>query len=286
MTLEHDEGLDREHAAFADWDGAYVLGALAPDERRAYEDHLAGCARCRAAVAELAPLPGLLARARPVADDPARVVPGTGGGLEHDDMRPATDGRAATSGRSATDEWVAARDWTVDDQPGEGGGPRADLVDLVVRRERRHRMRRRLLAGLAAVLVLGLAVASPLVVQRLTSHATAPAQTLALTRQIETPLTATVALTPVTWGTRLSMECDYPPTSGSPAYGQDGTAGVYSLVVTDVDGTSTQVSTWSAQPGLDVHLDAATAVPLDRIASVAIRSASGTTVLAAPLVAG
>lgn len=43
-------------------DGAYLLGALSPEERRAYEEHLAGCASCSAALAEVAGLPGLLGR--------------------------------------------------------------------------------------------------------------------------------------------------------------------------------------------------------------------------------
>ena len=43
-------------------DAAYVLGALPPDEHRAFEEHLAGCAACRTAVHDLAGLPGLLAR--------------------------------------------------------------------------------------------------------------------------------------------------------------------------------------------------------------------------------
>lgn len=255
MTSERDEGLAREHAAFADWDAAYVLGALPPLERRAYEDHLAGCERCRAAVAELAPLPGLLARTRPPAPD-----------------EPAEPDEGAE---------LAERD---------EGGPRADLVDLVVRRERRRRARRRLLAGIAAVLLVGLAVAVPLVAERIGAHGTTPAQTVALTPRIDTPLAASVAFTPTSWGTRLSMACDYPAVSAASAspYGSPSgsTSGVYALVVTDVDGRRDQVSTWSARPGADVHLDAATAVPLDRVASVAIESSSGTVVLAADLVTG
>jgi hypothetical protein len=43
-------------------DAAYVLGALSHEDRIAYEEHLQGCARCTAAVAEVAMLPGLLAR--------------------------------------------------------------------------------------------------------------------------------------------------------------------------------------------------------------------------------
>ncbi|GGK96833.1 anti-sigma factor family protein [Mangrovihabitans endophyticus] len=43
-------------------DGAYVLGALAPAERAAYERHLATCSFCREAVADIAVLPGLLGR--------------------------------------------------------------------------------------------------------------------------------------------------------------------------------------------------------------------------------
>lgn len=47
---------------YRDWDAAYLLGSLAPAERREFEQHLAGCADCTASVAELAALPGLLAK--------------------------------------------------------------------------------------------------------------------------------------------------------------------------------------------------------------------------------
>jgi anti-sigma factor RsiW len=41
---------------------SYVLGALPPDQRHAFEEHRAGCASCDAAVRDFAGLPGLLAR--------------------------------------------------------------------------------------------------------------------------------------------------------------------------------------------------------------------------------
>jgi anti-sigma factor RsiW len=45
---------------YRDWDAAYVLGALSPGERRAYEQHLEGCFSCAAAVASFAGMPGIL----------------------------------------------------------------------------------------------------------------------------------------------------------------------------------------------------------------------------------
>ncbi|GAB3855852.1 zf-HC2 domain-containing protein [Nocardioides maradonensis] len=59
---------------YAEWDAAYVLGALSSTERREYEDHVDGCARCAAAVAELGMLPGLL-RLVPDEDAPAYLEP-------------------------------------------------------------------------------------------------------------------------------------------------------------------------------------------------------------------
>jgi anti-sigma factor RsiW len=47
-----------EHTAL----GAYLLGALDPRERAEAERHLSECRRCRDELAELAPLPGLMAR--------------------------------------------------------------------------------------------------------------------------------------------------------------------------------------------------------------------------------
>jgi hypothetical protein len=45
--------------------GAYLLGALDPAERSAFEEHLETCPACQAELLRLAPLPGLLQRLTP-----------------------------------------------------------------------------------------------------------------------------------------------------------------------------------------------------------------------------
>ncbi|MBX7269472.1 zf-HC2 domain-containing protein [Micromonospora sp. Llam7] len=50
---------------FAYDDGAYVLGALSPTDRAAYERHLVDCPACQQSVSEIAVLPGLLGRLDP-----------------------------------------------------------------------------------------------------------------------------------------------------------------------------------------------------------------------------
>lgn len=50
--------------------GGYVLGALEPAERAGFEEHLAGCERCQAEVAELRGLPELLEQAAPPTEVP------------------------------------------------------------------------------------------------------------------------------------------------------------------------------------------------------------------------
>ncbi|WP_340683151.1 zf-HC2 domain-containing protein [Amycolatopsis coloradensis] len=59
---------------FATYDAAYVLGALSPEDRSAYEKHLRVCDRCAESVRDLAGIPGLLAQAGAPAlleDEPA-----------------------------------------------------------------------------------------------------------------------------------------------------------------------------------------------------------------------
>jgi|GEM_PF-4992781 len=49
----------------------YVLGALSPAERHAFEEHLSQCHPCRDDLASVAGLPGLLARLIPRGVDDA-----------------------------------------------------------------------------------------------------------------------------------------------------------------------------------------------------------------------
>lgn len=57
--------MNADHTRYAEWDAAYVLGALSAADRAEYEDHLAHCPACRAAIAEIAPTLGLLSRISP-----------------------------------------------------------------------------------------------------------------------------------------------------------------------------------------------------------------------------
>jgi anti-sigma-K factor RskA len=59
------------HERWAEAAGAYVLGAMAPDEREAFEGHLATCATCREDVDELRPA----AEALPMASPPMLPPP-------------------------------------------------------------------------------------------------------------------------------------------------------------------------------------------------------------------
>ncbi|QWF84316.1 anti-sigma factor family protein [Amycolatopsis sp. CA-230715] len=64
---------------FATFDAAYVLGALSPEDRAEFEQHLRGCPRCARAVQEIAGLPGLLSQVGPdfvVEEPPSTLLPG------------------------------------------------------------------------------------------------------------------------------------------------------------------------------------------------------------------
>ena len=61
------------HQQLSDQAAAYVLGALTPAERQAFESHLAMCAECAAEVRSLAPVAGSLAHLVPAAE-PASAV--------------------------------------------------------------------------------------------------------------------------------------------------------------------------------------------------------------------
>ena len=121
--------MNPDHARFADWDSAYVLGALSPVERGEYEQHLESCELCRRSVGELTPMPGLLARLSP---ERAEALLG-----EPDD--------------------------------GSAPAPRSDLLDVVRledRRRRRRRARTWWVASAAAAVIVIVAIAVPLAVTR------------------------------------------------------------------------------------------------------------------------
>ena len=232
---------DQRPDRFARHDAAYLLGALAPEERQEYVDHLRTCATCSRAVADLAGLPGLLARV------PPDLLPQIG--AEIADAPPPTLLPALLAEVQRTSR--RRRRWAV------AGGVLAAAAAAVV-----------------AVLALGALGAMRTPSPATPSAVTAPALTLAPVAA--TPIRATAQLQPAAWGTRIVLRCTY--TSGR-RYG--AAAGSYALVVRDRAGRVEQVATWNAVPGQESVMSAATALQPSDIAGLEVRTASGATVLRA-----
>lgn len=231
------------HDEFATWDAAYVLGALSPADRRAYEEHLRECDRCAAAVAELAGVPGLLGRL------------------------PREQGLAA----------LGEPESPLESQRGsERAGVGPEVLPRLIARARRQRIRTRwITAGLsaaAAVLLVGvLALVLPSALAP-----SAPEPTPIAMEQVEpSALTADLNLTAESWGTRIDSRCTYAKVEED----HGAHSWTYAMVVTDRQGRQTQVSTWTAEEGETVVPTATTSVALADIAAIDIRSAGDGTVL-------
>lgn len=236
-TAYHDR---TDHEYYERWDAAYVLGALSSAERREFEEHLSGCARCASAVAELAAMPGLLA-ALPSADAVTMLEADSAGGTELEPTPPHI------------------------------------LAGLTARVRRRRRARAWGL-GIGSVAAAAAIVAATVLPMTINAPA-APTVSASLAQVVRSPLSASVRLTSVPWGTRIAMTCTYGTESSRLSSTAHSSTIRYALYITDRSGTTTRVSSWNAGPGSTVHTDGSVDTAVSEIASVELRSLTTGTVL-------
>jgi len=154
-------------------DGAYVLGALSPAERAAYERHLATCSFCREAVADISALPDLLSRLD--AKEFAKLLdPSLTSGSLH---APARSARSSSP-----------------------------------RRHKNHKaLRVRILSSAVAVFLVVLIGVGVVAWTRAGAPATTPLGPAVAMTAIEagSPVAATLRLSSTTGGTKVEMVCSY-----------------------------------------------------------------------------
>ena len=97
---------------------------------------------------------------------------------------------------------------------------------------------------------------------------------MALTALTSTPLRATADVTSTSWGTRISLDCDYYAAAGSST-----SAVSYALTVVAKDGTRHSLGTWTVAPGRHTKFTSGTALPDSALRSIQITSNNGTPLL-------
>ncbi|MCL1869015.1 MAG: zf-HC2 domain-containing protein [Promicromonosporaceae bacterium] len=223
---------------YADWDAAYVLGALDPAERREYAAHLETCEECRTAVAGLAAIPPLLAAVP--APSPAADLPRSADVVPFARLAAAArrSRRRRRTGLVATAAGVAI-------VAGIGGGLLGTTSD-------------------------GGGATPP------TPSISAPpsnARTVELTPPGgATGMHATLTATPTVWGTRLEWSCRYEGvTTGLYGPGTTATGPVtYQLVLVDRAGGRSVAATWTTSSPTAEGLGASSALPVTDLARIEI----------------
>jgi len=253
---------------FAHDDGAYVLGALDPAERRVFEDHLPHCAHCRSAVSSLAGLPGLLAHVPPA------LVENLGHRVGGDSTSTGTVVAIAPAPTPAPDTLL----------------PRLMWAAKVERRKARRRTG--FVAGGIAAAAVAIVFAGTVIAttgqdgterpEARPSHSTPTARDTVqkkIASQVEDlKIEATVALTQTTAGTTLVMVCDWTKvtTDDYPANVKS-----FSMVVSDRNGNDERVATFNVGPGDKVEIPATTRTAIRDLSTVQVRQSDGTVLLSA-----
>lgn len=224
MSTQH--GIPSIDCPYEMWDGAYVLGSLSPAERREFEAHLDGCEQCSRSVRDLAGLPGLLGRIGPEVFEETAPEP--------------------------VPETLLPR------------------LSRAVRRRQQHRTW--LTAGIAAAAAVAITTGGVLALDRGSNHTSTAghghgvvqASTVPMNQVGHDPMTASVALTSVAWGTRVDLTCSYP--RGTVEY----EGGSYALVVHLANGHTERIATWNGLPGKSMHVSGATAAWKNEISSIVV----------------
>jgi anti-sigma-K factor RskA len=223
-------------------DGAYVLGALSPAERAAYERHLANCSFCREAVADIAVLPGLLGR------------------LDAAEFAKLLDPTLSTPApeRSRMPELVTAAQTT--------------------RRKERRRLRVRVLSTALAAAVVALIVGVGAVFWmggRATPQPATPGPMVAMTPIDEDlPVSADVSLTGTSGGTKVNLVCVY---RRNPEYRKSYTV---RLVAYGPDNQADSMGSWVAAPGKEFRMSGVTHFPLGSLSRLELVRNDGQAMLA------
>lgn len=229
---------------YAHDDGAYVLGALSPAERTAYERHLATCHTCREAVAEIAVLPGLLGRLDAAGLD---RVTSMGAGV------PAAESRSPA------------------------------LVDAARAVRRRERRMNRLRYAAAALIAASLALVAGLGLSWLRGQPPVPGEANPQVAMVAMqplraglPVQAKIGLDTSKWGTEVTMWCAYQHT------GADAMTYTFRLVAHS-KGDQEQVMSWLAGPGDEVTFTVPTRFARSELDRLELTQYDGTPLLTYPV---
>lgn len=138
------------------------------------------------------------------------------------------------------------------------------LLRAAQRQRRRARVRVAVLVTAVAVVVAAITLVLPSLITK--EAPVSPPNRFAMTQTIPSPITADAALIRESWGTRIEGTCRYERPATGPGKPWD-----YAMYITTKDGASTEIASWTAEPGSEMSFTATTRVPVDQISSIDIR---------------
>jgi hypothetical protein len=154
--------------------------------------------------------------------------------------------------------------------------PPPTLVTGAVRRVRKQRRGRRILAGAAVLAVACLALVIGLVMPQIGGTTAHPATPVALhamqSVNSNTLVTAQIGLTPITGGTQIEVKCQYAWPAGA---NWSGKQQFFLFVYPRSGAAPEQVSFWSAGPGTSVQIPAMSGWTEPHMARVELRDSKG-----------